>query len=482
MTARSSSLINNTAPVDPTQEPFQTLFKNVQGNIVKGHGRDYAVHLLMKFKGQPADVRTWLGTIAQYLTSAFQQEEHAQQRGENPHVIFANVFLSADGYRYLNLVPPQELLAFHQGMKRRGGILNDPSVDTWELPYRERIDGMILLACDDRACLPFSDDPSDAACWLGSNWGSPYFSDLAELVTVELGRVLTKDPNSGDIVERGSLPTSLTASKLPSFEHFGYRDGISQPLFLKGQIAGLSVTQWDPFAPLSLVLVQDPLPDGSPSGGYGSFLVFRKLQQDCDRFQTQVEELAARLAGSGHRDLARTQALIMGRFQDGRPVSDPSVSPAFNDFDFTADRYGMQCPLQAHIRKANPRGETAVWNTRQTVEKERRHRIVRRGIPYGLRRKGEAPQPPLGLLFMCYQANIAVQFEHLQGNWANNRHFPLWEHGIDPISGQGYSTVQRWPTPSGCGTVSLRFSDTVRLRGGEYFFAPSLNVLRALKK
>ena len=79
-------------------------------------------------------------------------------------------------------------------------------------------------------------------------------------------------------------------------EPFGYADGISQPLFLKEEIDKAKqggTDRWDPSAPLDLVLVKDPNGEGEDS--YGSFFVFRKLEQDVAGFQQRVAELAEEL-------------------------------------------------------------------------------------------------------------------------------------------------------------------------------------------
>src|SRR5262249_31699783 len=148
--------------------------------------------------------------------------------------------------------------------------------------------------------------------------------------------------------------------------------------------------------------------DDDPAGpadrpSYGSYLVFRKLAQDAARFAALVD-LAAWHAGDGDREIAA--ARMIGRFRDGTPLALSPVPlgavPAPDDFDYQRDRDGARCPLNAHIRIMNPRGESARALV-NSPEEERGHRIARRSIPYAG-----------GLLFMCFQSNIANQFEYLQ--------------------------------------------------------------------
>ena len=117
-----------------------------------------------------------------------------------------------------------------------------------------------------------------------------------------------------------------------------------------------------PEAGPKLVLVKDPH-DGlknPPIPAYGSYLVFRKLEQNVRGFQDQLDELAKALQLQGH-DRQRAEALVMGRFRDGTPVvlqaTPGQHDPVPNNFDFADDALGLKCPFQAHIRRMNPRGE-----------------------------------------------------------------------------------------------------------------------------
>jgi len=104
-----------------------------------------------------------------------------------------------------------------------------------------------------------------------------------------------------------------------------------------------------------------------------------------------------------------------------------------------------------------------------------------RHAPYG-----ELPTAGVGLLFMCYQRDIAKQFEYLQARLTNNPDHLRDQTGIDPIIGQardGTAVLQQWPAQwSGCREqrVPFRFYGFVTPKGGEYFFAPSINFLRTV--
>ena len=214
--------------------------------------------------------------------------------------------------------------------------------------------------------------------------------------------------------------------------------------------------------------------------------------------QTRVTRLAEELGVNA--DLAG--AYTVGRFKDGTPVTlsqqgtRPGEFSKQNDFDFSEDHAGARCPFHAHTRKTNPRGTTPLTS----LEGEKRRRIARRGIPYGPPVTGAAdnlpndddPATPRGLLFLCFQANIEDQFEFIQRTWVDNKHFPTSvltngllqrDTGDDPLIGQDSDEAQRWPKQWGAperGKKTINFEAAVTLRGGEYFFAPSIPFLAAL--
>ena len=176
-----------------------------------------------------------------------------------------------------------------------------------------------------------------------------------------------------------------------------------------------------------------------------------------------------------------------GRFKDGTPLTlqDHDGAGDVNDFDYASDdRGGDKCPFHAHVRKVNPRGTTPFTS----LEDERKRRIIRRGIPYGFRKLGSAPpRVGVGLLFMCYQADIHHQFEFIQRTWADNPNFPrnlvLPDTGDDPLIGQDSdrNAAQKWPTKwNDSERKRHNFGGYVTLKGGEYFFAPSVGFLHGL--
>ncbi|MGO8608761.1 hypothetical protein ACC848_37960, partial [Rhizobium johnstonii] len=86
-------------------------------------------------------------------------------------------------------------------------------------------------------------------------------------------------------------------------EHFGYVDGRSQPIFLDEDLVSEKLredgtTNWDAGFGLGRVLVSDAAaPD--PQTQFGSYFVFRKLEQDVRKFKTQEAAFATSLGLAG---------------------------------------------------------------------------------------------------------------------------------------------------------------------------------------
>jgi Dyp-type peroxidase family len=464
-------------------KPVDELFvgKNladVQGNILKGHGRPYVKCLFFRFKDGGAEkVRAWIGHLAdEVITSAPRQLEETELYHNHgiPGGLFGAFFLSSAGYKYLDIALPVkrvedpitgqrvspfkdpatgELLpdAFSSGMKARQKLLNDPKQDEWESFFQSDIHAMLLLGDVDPGRL----NEAAAREILG-------IKAATQAIHVEHGQVINNENGDG-------------------IEHFGYADGVSQPLFLQEDLKKVNengqekLSVWNPRAALGLVLVPDG--NGTEPYSFGSFFVFRKLEQNVKGFKEMEEEMAEALRLQGH-DAERAGALLVGRFEDGTPVTLQGAEgmhhPIPNGFTYQDDEAGLKCPFQAHIRKVNPRKED-----------QNRHRIARRGIPYGHRKPDFSDQPvkDVGLLFMCYQKHIEDQFEFMQVKWANNPNFDQKGVGLDPIVGQGTRTDQEYAFKWGKNEREkgkFNFGAFVTMRGGEYFFAPCLSFLRNL--
>jgi hypothetical protein len=151
--------------IDPQNPgPYQQLLEDLQGNILKGHGRDRSVHLFLQFKAknpqQQQQLKQWIKNFtSQYVTSAQQQADDAQGYREQQVSggMFASLSLSMQGYLQLGLKyheTPSDTL-FRAGMKDlqvwsamgddppRNPVL--PFIRAWDKGFDDRIDALILL-------------------------------------------------------------------------------------------------------------------------------------------------------------------------------------------------------------------------------------------------------------------------------------------------------------------------------------------------
>ena len=315
-------------------------------------------------------------------------------------------------------------------------------------------------------------------------------------------------------------------SDQPGHEHFGFKDGVSQP-----GIRGLTRRQ-DPeddeqglpgqelLWPGEFVLgyptqiaTADPDSDEGANGNPGpisrsgpawtadgSYLVFRRLRQDVAGFRRFVADAAAHQGVSAERFGAK----LVGRYPSGAPLertdgapkgfdpskADPSrkdpgiLDPRkINNFEFAQDDAdGKLVPRAAHIRKAYPRDEKTPTGGEADTQT---HRIMRRGIPYGESYREDAPagsaagtDADRGLLFLGYQASLERQFEFVMSQWFNDPDHPERGDGHDPVLSQATRTKQ-FTLPGGS-PVHLTMQRFIFTTGGVYLFQPSIAALRQL--
>jgi Dyp-type peroxidase family len=465
---------------------------DLQGNILKGHGREHTANIFCKFPdGKVAATKELLARLvsgnlvrsakAQLEdTRAYNQAKEAGEPLPESQTFYA-VMISEAGYAYLGVPAakrPQDA-AFKAGMKGRQAQIKDLPTAKWDADLKRPIHAMILIAdiSADKVATK-TDKMMQLLGTVGIKAGGHY--------SVENGKAIFNEAGEG-------------------LEHFGYVDGRSQPLMLiedihkeATQMGGID--KWSPAFPPDQFVVPDK--GGTNEAAYGSFFVFRKLEERVRAFK-QAESALGSQIGVGEM----AGALVVGRYEDGTPIQlsplATQAKPVFNNFDYTgapnniAGANGQRCPVHSHIRKSNPRTD----DTRSAT-------MARRGITYGDRtidthidEKGrvvlddveadERPVDGIGLLFMSYQASIEDQFEVIQGGWVNDSSYPAAGTGVDPVlSTVSDGVQQRWPerTWGAAPTKDIDYFKAnpgsaakegpyVVLKGGEYFFAPSLSAL-----
>jgi len=467
--------------------------RDIQGFGISGFNKDQQEILAIRFNSQAGgrQLLSWLAprVADAFAVSRFNQafSEVLRRSGdETLRATWMAAMLSATGLAALqvdlkDLPAGPSADAFEAGMAQRSQEIGDVQPadvpGQWLTPFQPNsnmIHLLIAVASDDER-------------------------DLDRLIEEIYDRL--QDSGSSVVYrERGcTLPPPNTGH-----EHFGFKDGISQPAI-----------QGD-----------DPPPPGSPPAvpagefvlGYpdalnntigtgtkwnnGSYVVFRRLAQDVARFRQLVAGGVAN-ANPGV-SIDALGAKMVGRWRSGAPIekypaSDPGPGHEDNDFAYQqADAAGLTCPVWAHVRKANPRDENAPGGQPAGSEQ---HRMLRRGIPFG---------PPLpdglmtddgvqrGLHFFCVVGDLVRQFEFVQSNWINNPNFPIGSvptqpggpyqpptpgtpaGGPDPVMGEhDDNATDTLVQPAG--TVSFPLGhELVKVTAGEYFFLPSISALSAI--
>ena len=478
----------------------------VQGIILRGYDKLEAARFVLLKVTDPAAARRWLGELAGDLTSAKNKPEKRA----------VNVAFTWSGLVKLG-VPDEHSRDFSPGFAHE-------FVEGMDTPHRQRVLG--------------DTDTHTPDTW---DWGGQKdYENFHLLLMVYADAQANLDALFGDqearyraagLVEhpKGRFdPLHLKDRK----EHFGFRDGIAQP-FVEGVLKEAPTKEREEpvqgnALPAGEFLLGYPNAYGvlppSPTlpaagggaafdfGAHGSYLVVRQLEQNVRAFWTFMKEATARPRSDETPQWLA--ARMVGRWPNGTPLA---LSPNKEDpLQLDEDRYnyaekdplGLITPLGSHTRRSNPRdslepgpGGEGRLTAAASLNVTKLHRIIRRGRPYGppvaesmqvtdILKQLETPDPvpavKRGLMFLCFCANIARQFEFVQQTWINNPKFGGLYADPDPLLGHRHTeemeeapddfTVQATP-------VRRRYQklpDFVTTRGGAYLFMPGLAAVRYL--
>lgn len=431
---QANAFFHAPAPNDPILN-----VNNIQGNILGGFNKDYQVLLFLEIEN-PNAFKHWLESQIKFIATAseviafnrlFKSSKERRCREGAVKATWVNIAFSFEGLKKLtNDADAFRDTSFKAGLAARAVDLNDPVDENgkpigWVVggPDNGKTDVIFIIASDERA-------------------------DLLEEVSRILESVVAFTDGKGNAKSSGARITFFEeGANLPAplsgHEHFGNKDGISQP-GIRGRLSDnpkeLLTPRQNSENPNQGKPGQDVLWPGEFVFGYedqnneaktledskgevvsaglhwandGSYLVFRRLRQDVYKFHKFLNDTAADL----DTDPRKVSAKLIGRWPSGAPTvrtpetDAPSLGDdddANNNFEFNGDDLrenhffkndvvppsddatGLRCPFIAHTRKTYPRNDKTPGGGGPGPEEIDRsevttqtHRLLRRGISYG---------------------------------------------------------------------------------------------------
>ncbi len=278
--------------------------------------------------------------------------------------------------------------------------------------------------------------------------------------------------------------------------HFGYTDGISVTT-IRGGPEKYHLDHQQPCEPWLFVLRKDAknyvVPEPQKLGLNGSFAVFKKIETDVVGFETFLQSNKDKI------DPELLAAKLCGRWRNGVPLalSPDTDSPAggvsteeLNNFEYvnadgSGDPKGIRCPVGAHIRRVNPRGQP-VAGQGQPGGSNNTHRLIRRLLTYGPTYDPRRPYDGIerGILGYFINSNIENQYEFVLRRWVNDAEFAgavrLNPKSRDPLIGNQDPAESIFVMPQANGGPPLEvagLSSFVTTKAAAYLFLPSITAI-----
>jgi deferrochelatase/peroxidase EfeB len=281
--------------------------------------------------------------------------------------------------------------------------------------------------------------------------------------------------------------------------HFGYTDGISMTT-IRGGPERYRRDHQQPCEPWLFVLLDEAenyiLPEPKELGRNGSFAVFKMIRTDVVGFENFLQ------SNKEHIDPELLAAKMCGRWRNGVPLAlspDTDKPPGgippekLNDFDYvnadgSGDPKGLRCPVGAHIRRINPRGQPVVGQG-QPGGSNNTHRLIRRGMPYGPIYDPTQPYDGIerGLLGYFINSSIENQYEFVLSQWVNHSEFAgsvrLNPKSRDPIIATQNPEESIFVIPQANSAPPIKitgFSSFTTTQAAAYCFLPSVTAMKLI--
>ena len=491
---------------------------DIQGNILQDFVSGYPTARFVFLRISDASMaRTFILEYRAKVTTALRWSSSNAYAGKilakKPKVAI-NMALSWEGFRVLELptrtlarMPPE----FIDGMKARAEVLGDVGCNDqsrWDVAWKDRAHILVGL----NALI----DPATGKPVPELDVETDHLRELCDRHKITIMQGHGKDTPWQDACAI-LVQNEATYKPVPR-EHFGFVDGISNPVF-EGQFGDtnadqvmavgngklLQSGQWVPLATGEFLLGHPDEAQETPDTTFpseimrnGTFLVYRKLHENVASFDGYIAASAETYSKLMNVPVADAREIIKakmaGRWSDGVPLAvAPTIEmwKAFNaqpvgpdnltryvDFRYGDDPEGLKCPVTSHTRRTNTRdgltGNSSALNNRR--------RILRRGVPYGTTSQDDTNEH--GIIFLAMCANLSRQFEFVQQQWLNygldanagNDTCPL----VGNRAGDAKFLIPVDPQGGDAPFICSDIPQFVEVRGGDYFFLPSMTALRMI--
>jgi deferrochelatase/peroxidase EfeB len=289
---------------------------------------------------------------------------------------------------------------------------------------------------------------------------------------------------------------------IPTFRvHFGYTDGISVTT-IHGGPEKYPPDHQQPCEPWLFVLRDEAenyfVPEPRELGLNGSFAVFKMIRTDVVGFENFLQSKKDEI------DPELLAAKICGRWRNGVPLAlspdtdsppDGIPSDQLNNYEYvnadgSGDPRGVRCPVGAHMRRINPRGQP-VTGQGQPGGSNNTHRLIRRGLPYGPAYDPNQPYDGIerGLLGYFINSSIENQYEFVLGQWVNDAEFAgavrLPPKSRDPMIGNQDPAESVFEIPQADGVLPIKvsgFSSFTTTKAAAYCFLPSITAIKFISQ
>jgi len=481
-----------------TSQPAALELDDIQGLILRGYRMPMVRHCLLKVR-TPAAARRLLGR----LVSGDESDAPQITTAQNWHVGFEPG--PGDNPAEVPRYKPDYCL--NLGVTWPGLVALEVKDRVPNLSFKSF--GAFVAGAAARAALVGDTGPSGPENWTGG-FGTDSDQVLVtlhamspEAMTSYSGRLSTlfAEDDAFEEIWRAdgmALMEMQDGTPVPTTKvHFGYTDGISMTT-IRGGPERYHPDHQQPCNPWLFVLLDEAenyfVPEPRELGLNGSFAVFKMIRTDVVGFENFLQSKKDQI------DPELLAAKMCGRWRNGVPLalspetdSPPGgISPEkLNHFEYvnadgSGDPRGLLCPVGAHVRRVNPRGQP-ITGQGHPGGSNNTHRLIRRGIPYGPVYDPTQLYDGIerGLLGYFINSNIENQYEFVLSRWVNESEFAgavrLHPKSKDPLIGTQDPAESIFVIPQADGAPPIRItglSSFITTRGAAYCFLPSITAIK----